>query len=85
MSAAEVIPPKPVDKVAVLTLAQVAPYFDISTRTANDWVARGKFPLPVHTYGGARYLVRHADLDKYLTGEDVPTQAEANARQATAS
>ena len=48
----------------LVTRAQIAEAFGVSTKTVTRWVAAGKFPPPIHVLGGSRW--REKDVTDYV-------------------
>ncbi len=51
----------------LVSLFDAAHALGIAPKTAEHWVATGRFPVPTHKIGRRR-LVRVADLEAYVAG-----------------
>lgn len=51
----------------LISLAEAAVLIGIAPKTARNWLAQGRFPIPTVRVGGKR-LVRVSDVEEYVAG-----------------
>lgn len=51
---------------SLISLCDAAARLSISSKTARNWLALGKFPIPTFRLGGLR-VVRSSDIDAFIS------------------